>query len=69
MLPGVIPWLLLAVVAVPLVVIGYVAARRRSATSMPTDDPELEREFAAAEAYEAEWHEKDVERFHDERMP
>jgi hypothetical protein len=66
----VIPWLVFAVIVVPLVVVGFVVTRRRSATRMPAaDQAELEREFAAAEAYEAEWHEKDSERFHDERLP
>ena len=33
------------------------------------DEAETEREFAAAEAYEAEWHEADKEHFHKERLP
>jgi len=65
----VIPWLIFAVIVVPLVVVAYAMTRRRSTAPPPANDSELEREFAAAEAYEAEWHEKDAERFHDERLP
>ena len=70
MLIDVIPWLIFAVVVVPLVVVAFVVARRRSEEAMPeVDDAETEHEFAAAEAYEAEWHEADKERFHQERLP
>ena len=70
MLSDVIPWLIFAVVVVPLVVVAFVLARRRSAEAMPEiDEVETEREFAAAEAYEAEWHQADEERFHKERLP
>jgi hypothetical protein len=70
MLGGVIPWLIVAVVVVPLVVVAFVLTRRKSAKAMPEiDEIDTEREFAAAEAYEAEWHEADKERFHNERLP
>jgi hypothetical protein len=70
MLVGVIPWLIFAVVVVPLVVVAFFFSRRKSAAGMPEiDDAETEREFAAAEAYEAEWHKADEERFHQERLP
>jgi hypothetical protein len=66
----VIPWLIFAVVVVPLVVAAYFVTRRKSAMVLPgVDDAETEREFADAEAYEAEWHKADEERFHDERLP
>jgi hypothetical protein len=65
----VIPWLIFAVVVVPLVVIAFAMTRRTSAESLPEVDEETEREFAAAEAYEAEWHKADEERFHQERLP
>ena len=51
----------MAVVAVPLVVIAFVATRRRRAVGehTPGEDAQerarIEQEFAAAEAYEAEW--------------
>ena len=70
-----IPWIILALVAVPLVVVGYVATRRRTvATEHPaTEDANArartEQEFAEAEAYEAKWREQDKERYHQERLP
>ena len=66
----VIPWLILAVVVVPLAVVAFAMTRRKSAGSAPAvDDAEVKREFAEAEAYEAEWHKADEERFHRERLP
>jgi hypothetical protein len=69
----VIPWIIIAVVAVPLVVVGYMAMRRNTATSELSADADAtartKREFADAEAYEATWHEVDKERFHQERLP
>jgi hypothetical protein len=71
--PRVIPWIIIAVVAVPLVVVGYMALRRNTLTSELSTDPDAEarteRELAEAEAYEAKWHEEDKERFHQERLP
>ena len=68
-----IPWIIIAVVAVPLVVVGYLAMRRNTAESELSADADAaartEREFADAEAYEAKWHEEDKERFHQERLP
>ena len=70
-----IAWIVLAVVAVPLVVVGFVATRRRTvAGEHPASEDEqakalTEKEFAEAEAYEAEWHEKDKERYRHERLP
>ena len=69
-----IPWIIIAVVAVPLVVVGYLAMRRNTAASesLASDDANArartEQEFAEAEAYEARWHEEDKERFHQERL-
>ncbi len=72
-LPRVIPWIIIAVIAVPLVVIAFVAMRRNTAASeLPASGDEaarMEQEFAEAEAYEAKWHEDDKERFHQERLP
>ena len=70
-----IPWIIMAVVAVPLVVVAFVATRRRTATGEHTpgegaeERARIEQEFAAAEAYEAEWHKQDKEKFHEERLP
>jgi len=65
----------MAVVVVPLVVIGFVATRRKTvAGEHPANEDAVERartqqEFADAEAYEAKWHEEDKERYHQERLP
>jgi hypothetical protein len=68
-----IPWIIMAVVAVPLVVIAFMATRRKTgASELPaSDDAEArtEQEFAEAEAYEERWREEDKERFHQERLP
>ncbi len=70
-----IPWIVFALVVVPLVVIAFVAARRRAvAGERPAlEDAQAraktEQEFAEAEAYEAKWREEDKERYHQERFP
>ncbi len=68
-----IPWIIIAVIAVPLVVIAFIAMRRNTAASeLPPDadaKAQTEQEFAEAEAYEAKWHEEDKERYHQERLP
>ena len=70
-----IPWLIMALVAVPLVVAAFVVTRRRTAagehpaTEDAQDRARTEQEFAEAEAYEAKWREEDKERFHQERFP
>lgn len=69
-----IPWIILAVVAVPLVVLAFASTRRRvAAGEHPTPEDaaareRTEREFAEAEALEAQWREahKDDPR---ERIP
>jgi hypothetical protein len=71
----VLPWIIIALVAVPLVVFGFVASRRRTAAGEhPAGEDaqaraRTEQEFADAEAYEAKWREADKERFHKERLP
>jgi hypothetical protein len=68
-----IPWILMALVAVPLVLIAFMAVRRKTAAGevLPGEDAEAraEQEFAEAEAYETRWREEDKERFHQERLP
>jgi cytochrome c oxidase assembly factor CtaG len=68
-----IPWIIMAVVAVPLVVFAFVAMRRKTAAGELLEDDaaqgRAEQEFAEAEAYEAKWREEDKERFHKERLP
>ena len=71
----VIPWIVFALVAVPLVVVGFVAMRRRTAAGEHPAGEDAraraltEQEFAEAEAYEAKWREEDKERYHEERLP
>jgi hypothetical protein len=65
----VIPWIVFALVAVPLVVVGFVFTRRRTAAGDAQARVLTEQEFAEAEAYEAEWREEDNERYHEERLP
>jgi hypothetical protein len=67
----VFPWLIFAVVAVPLVLVAFVATRRRTAAGEPPagDDALTERELTEAEAHEAKWHEEDKERYRQERLP
>jgi hypothetical protein len=70
-----IPWIIFALVAVPLVVVGFVATRRRTlAAEHPANEDAQERarteqEFAEAEAYQAKWRKEDEERYHQERLP
>jgi hypothetical protein len=71
----VIPWIVFALVAVPLVVAGFVVTRRRTVAGEhpASEDAQAraltEQEFAEAEAYEAKWREEDKERYHQERLP
>jgi uncharacterized membrane protein len=71
----VIPWIIFAVVLVPLVVVGFVVTRRKTVAGEQSagEDAQArarkEEEFAAAEAYEAEWREKDKERYRQEDLP
>ena len=70
-----IPWLIFAVVVVPLVIVVFAVARRRTVEGEhPAGEDaaaraETEREFAAAEAYEEEWRKGDKERYRQERLP
>ena len=56
-----IPWIILALIAVPLVVIAFATLRRRTtAFEHPAGEDaatraRTEQEFADAEAYEAQW--------------
>jgi hypothetical protein len=71
----VIPWIIFAVVVVPLVVVGFAASRRKKIAGEHTASEdsqaraELEQEFAEAEAYEAKWREADKKRYEQERLP
>lgn len=67
----VIPWIILAVIVVPLLVVAFVATRRRTvAGERPASEPELtEQEFEAAEASQAKWQEEEKEQYRQERLP
>jgi len=69
----VIPWIIIAVVVVPLVVVAFMAARRKTDAGERIDDPKeqarAEDEFAEAEAFEAEWRQEDHERYRKEHLP
>jgi hypothetical protein len=71
----VIPWLIVAVIVVPLAVVAFVAARRRTvAAEHPADEDALDRaqmeqEFAESEAYQAKWREEDKPRHDQQRFP
>ena len=70
-----IPWIVMALVVVPLVVVGFVATRRRTVAGEHPESEDaqararMEQEFAEAEAYDAEWREQDKERHRQERLP
>ena len=70
-----IPWLIFALVVVPLVVVAFVASRRgmlageHPATEDARATALTEKEFAEAEAYEAKWLEEDKEKHRQERLP
>jgi hypothetical protein len=68
----VIPWLIFGLILVPLLIVAFVAARRRTAAAehpageTAEDRAEMEREFADAEAYQAKWRDEDRARYDDE---
>lgn len=70
-----IPWLIIGLVAVPLLIVAFVAARRRTvavehpAGETAQDRAEIEQEFAEAEAYQEKWREEDKARHDEERLP
>ena len=70
-----IPWIIFGAVVVPLVVIAFIASRRRKmageelATGDPEEQARLEQEFADAEAYEAKWRERNKDEYREERLP
>jgi hypothetical protein len=68
-----IPWLIMALIAVPLVVVAFRASRRKTeAGEHPAGGDAqglTDKELSEAESYEAKWREEDEERFHRERLP
>jgi hypothetical protein len=57
----VLPWIILAAVAVPVLIAAFVVSRRRTvsgehpAGETAADQARIEDEFAAAEAYQEKW--------------
>jgi hypothetical protein len=72
---GVVPWIIIGLVAVPLVVVAFVVTRRKTvAGERPAiEDAQArtrtEQEFAEAEDYESKWREEDKERYRQEPLP
>jgi len=70
-----IPWIIFGLVLVPLLIVAFVAVRRRTdaaehpAGETDTHKAELEKEFADAEAYQEKWREEDKPRHDQERIP
>lgn len=70
-----IPWLIFGLVAVPLLIVAFVVARRRTtAYEHPAGEDAqpgglTDQELADAEAFQEKWHEEDVKRYHDEPLP
>ncbi len=65
-----LPVIIIAVIVIPLLVVSFVQIRKRNAAGeslagSDTSQAELEREFAAAEAYEDQWREQQ----HDPEHP
>jgi hypothetical protein len=70
-----IPWLIFALVIVPLLIVAFVAMRRRTvAFEHPAGEDAhaealTEQEFADAEAYQEKWRAEDKARHDQERLP
>jgi len=71
----VLPVIIFAVVAIPLVVLAFVVVRRNArtgehpSTETEADRERTEHEFDQAERYEAEWREQNREHLREERLP
>jgi hypothetical protein len=67
--------IIIALVVVPLLIVGFVATRRKTAAGEHPASEDVqartrtEQEFADAEAYDAKWREEDEERHRQERLP
>jgi hypothetical protein len=65
-----IPWVIFGLILVPVLIVAFVVARRRTvagehpAGETAADRAEIEKEFADAEAYQEKWREEDKAR-HD----
>jgi hypothetical protein len=71
----VLPVVIFAAVAIPLLVIGFVTVRGRTGqVEHPTTETEADRErneqeFEAAERYQEQWREENHDHLRDERLP
>jgi hypothetical protein len=71
----VLPVVILAAVAVPLVVIAFLAVRRKAAagehpsTETAADRERTEHEFDEADEYQAKWREENHDHLREERLP
>jgi hypothetical protein len=71
----VLPIVILAAVAIPLLVIGFLAVRRNTAqvehpaTETDADRARTEHEFEEAEQYQEQWREQNNEQLREERLP
>ena len=69
-----IPWLIFGLVLVPVLIVAFVAARRRTragehpAGETAADRAEMEKEFAEAEAYQEKWRDEDRAKHDAERF-
>jgi hypothetical protein len=67
-----IPWLIFGLILVPVLIVAFVVARRRTAAGehpageTAEDRAEMEKEFADAEAYEEKWRKEDRARYDEE---
>ena len=70
-----LPVLIFVLVAIPLLVIGFVAMRRRTAqgehpsNETDADRARTEHEFEEAEQYQEEWREQNHEQLREEHLP
>jgi len=70
-----LPVLIFALVALPLLVIGFVVVRRKSAegehpsNETDADRARTEHEFEEAEQYQEDWREQNHEHLREERLP
>ena len=70
-----IPWIILAVVAVPILVIAFSRMRRKDAagehppTETEADRERTEHEFEESERYQAEWREEQRKHADDTLIP
>jgi flagellar biosynthesis/type III secretory pathway M-ring protein FliF/YscJ len=71
----VLPVVILAAVAIPLLVIGFLVVRRNAAqgehpsAETEADRERTEHEFDEAEQYQEEWREQNHEQLREERLP